>query len=81
MKVMLARDWFLDGTLYEKRAYPVEIPDDLAPRLPQGAVIVDKVAPVPKDEPQVLTTLADFDAERHEGDLETAFKKHKPRAK
>lgn len=83
MKVVLQRDWFCDGSLYIKQPFGIDIPDQYRDLLPQGAKVIDekiyRPAPVtvgdPTQDESVLTTLADFDSERHETDQESAFKK------
>lgn len=80
MEVLLKRDWFFNGMLYEKRDHAIKIPDELFPELPKDAEVIDRAKYVAKPDPDVLTTLADFDSVRHEGDLTTAFVK-KPRKK
>lgn len=79
MKAVLLRDWFYEGRLFERRDYQgdpigVVIPDELKPHLPKDAKIVDEADYKPKVKEDILTTLSDFDNERAETDIDTAFK-------
>lgn len=68
MKVLLQRDAFIDGYLYRRSDWPVDMPDELKDKLPKTAKIVETDLPKPKPAPQA--TLRDFDEVRRGSDAE-----------